>query len=415
MLAVAAFVACFVFPPTGGSATPGLVAAFAFDEGSGSSIVDASGSGNNGTSANTTWAATGKYGKALSFNGTSSRVTIADAASLHLTGSMTLEAWVNRSGNKTGWRDLVYKGDDNYFLSASSSPNNRPAAGGIMAGSSGEVFGTARLPASTWTHLAVTYDGTTVRLYVDGAQVSSLAKTGNLTTSTNPLTIGSDPIYGQYFQGMIDDVRVYNVALTSAQIQADMATPVAAVPDSQPPSAPGTLTASAISSGRIDLSWGAATDNVARGRVSDRALYGGWLFELRADRGAARHRHHVQRHDRRAASTSYSYRVRAADAVPNLGAVLEHRRRRSRPARLTRVPPSAPGTLTASAISSGRIDLSWGAATDNVARGRVPDRALYGGRLFELRADRGAARHRHHVQRHEPRPEHELQLPRARG
>ena len=93
-----------------------------------------------------------------------------------------------------------------------------------------------------------------------------LPRRENLTTSTNPLTIGSDPIYGQYFQGMIDDVRVYNVALTSAQIQTDMATPVAgggARRDSQPPSAPGTLTASAINSGRIDLSWGAATDNVA--------------------------------------------------------------------------------------------------------------------------------------------------------
>ena len=298
MLAVAAFVACFVFPPTGGSATPGLVAAFAFDEGTGSSIVDASGSGNNGTTANTTWAATGKYGKALSFNGTSSRVTIADAASLHLTGSMTLEAWVSRSGNKTGWRDLVYKGDDNYYLSASSSPNNRPAGGGIMAGSSGEVFGTARLPASTWTHLAVTYDGTTIRLYVNGAQVSSLAKTGNLTTSTNPLTIGSDPIYGQYFQGMIDDVRVYNVALTSAQIQTDMATPVAAVPD----------TVAAVGAGDVDgvgdqqradrSELGCGDRQRCRGRVSDRALYGGGLFELRADCGAARHRHHVQRYDR---------------------------------------------------------------------------------------------------------------------
>ena len=86
--------------PTGPS---GLVAAFGFDEGSGTSVTDGSGNGNNGTISNTTWAAAGKFGKALQFNGTSALVTVPDAASLHLTTAMTLEAWVNPSTvNATG-------------------------------------------------------------------------------------------------------------------------------------------------------------------------------------------------------------------------------------------------------------------------------------------------------------------------
>ena len=71
----------------------------------------------------------------------------------------------------------------------------------------------------------MTYDGSAVRLYVNGTQVASTAKTGNIATSTNPLTLGSDAIYGQYFAGLIDNVRVYNTALTAAQIQTDMTTP----------------------------------------------------------------------------------------------------------------------------------------------------------------------------------------------
>ncbi len=83
-------------------------------------MLDASGSGNNGTAAHTTWTATGKYGGALSFNGTSSRVTIPDSASLHLTRAMTLEAWVNPTTVSNAWRDVIEKGNDNYYLSATS-------------------------------------------------------------------------------------------------------------------------------------------------------------------------------------------------------------------------------------------------------------------------------------------------------
>ena len=101
------------------------MAAYGFDEGSGTTVTDASGNGNNGTISNATWAATGKYGKALQFNGTNALVTVPDAASLHLSTGMTLEAWVNPSAVNSTWRDVIYKGNDNYYLEATSTNASR--------------------------------------------------------------------------------------------------------------------------------------------------------------------------------------------------------------------------------------------------------------------------------------------------
>jgi hypothetical protein len=99
---------------------PVPVAAFAFNEGSGAVVLDASGGGNDGTVAHATWTAAGKDGGALSFNGSSSRVTIPDSASLRLTGALTLEAWVNPTTVSNEWRDVIEKGNDDYYLSATS-------------------------------------------------------------------------------------------------------------------------------------------------------------------------------------------------------------------------------------------------------------------------------------------------------
>jgi len=205
---------------------PGLVAAYSFDEGAGTTVTDLSGNGNTGTLSNTLWTNSGKYGNALVFNGTSSRVTINDAPSLHLTGAMTLEAWVNPSTIPNLWGDVIYKGNDNYFLEATSDHGSVPGAGAIAGSTHATVVGTTPLSVNAWTHLALTYDGTALRLYVNGTQVSTQAMSGDLSTSTMPLQIGGDSIFGQYFAGMIDEVRVYNVALNQVQIQADMAAPV---------------------------------------------------------------------------------------------------------------------------------------------------------------------------------------------
>jgi hypothetical protein len=207
------------------SGTPGLVAAYDFNAGSGTTVSDVSGNGNTGTIVNATWTTSGKYGGALSFNGANAQVVINDAASLHLTSAVTLEAWVNPSTAPTGWQDVIYKAVDNYYLEGSSTNGNKPGTGVLLTSSVEPLaYGSAQLAASTWTHLAMTYDGPTVKIYVNGTLISSTAQSGTITTSTNPLQIGGDTTYGQYFNGIIDEVRVYNIALTQTQIQTDMAT-----------------------------------------------------------------------------------------------------------------------------------------------------------------------------------------------
>ena len=211
-------------------AQAGLVAAYSFDEGSGSIAADASGNTNTGAvGSGLTWTPAGRFGNALVFNG-SAAVTIPNSSSLGLTSSMTLEAWVYPTVVNAAWRDVIYKGDDIYYLEATSD-RNRPVAGGKFGtgNSSTESYGTAALAVNTWTHLAATYDGATLRLYVNGVLVASKARTGSLASSTNPLQIGGDSLYGQYFVGRIDEVRVYNVARTAVEIQTDMGTPLGVV------------------------------------------------------------------------------------------------------------------------------------------------------------------------------------------
>jgi chitodextrinase len=209
------------------STNPNLVAAYSFDEGFGGTVSDLSGHGNHGTVSNTTWATQGKFGKALSFNGSNALVTIPNSPSLQLTSGMTLEAWVNPLSAAAGWKDLIYKGNDNYYLEA-MTPSGVPAIGVTLGPTHPEAFAPSPLPLNTWTHLAATYDGVMLRLYINGSQVASLSAPGTIITSANPLQIGGDSIWGQFFQGTIDEVRVYSVALTPGQIQADMATAVGA-------------------------------------------------------------------------------------------------------------------------------------------------------------------------------------------
>jgi glucose/arabinose dehydrogenase/PKD repeat protein len=235
----------------------GLVAAYSFAEGTGTSAADASGNGNVGAIGTASWITTGKYGNALSFNGSNARVTVNDSASLDLTAGMTLEAWVFPTAG-AAWRDVVYKGPDDIYYLEGTSPGGPPAAGGTFAS---PLLGSSALPLNVWSHLAATYDGTTLRLYVNGVQVASRGLSSQISTSTGPLTIGGDSLYGQYFAGRIDEVRIYNTSLAASQIQADMNTPIASSgPDTQPPTVPTGLSVTAVSASQINLGWSARTE-----------------------------------------------------------------------------------------------------------------------------------------------------------
>ena len=87
-------------------------------------------------------------------------------------------------------------------------------------------MGRRRLAVNVWTHLAATYDGATLRLYVNGVQVKTLAITGSIKASTGVLRIGGNAVWGEWFAGLIDEARLYNRALTAAELQADMVVPV---------------------------------------------------------------------------------------------------------------------------------------------------------------------------------------------
>ena len=210
----------------------GLVAAYSFREGAGTVVTDASGNGNTGSlGSGVTWTAAGRFGSALAFNG-ASFVTIPAAASLNITTAMTLEAWVYPTGKLYRWNAVLVKeqpGEFLYALYSGSSSHRRPYVyfntSSTSAGEHG-ASGTKWLPFNAWSHLAGTYDGASLKLYVNGQLVRSQAVSGPMATSTGPLRIGGNSIWNQYFQGRIDEVRIYNRARSQSEIQVDMNTAV---------------------------------------------------------------------------------------------------------------------------------------------------------------------------------------------
>jgi hypothetical protein len=205
----------------------GLVGAWGFDEASGSTTADGSGKGNAGTIANATRTTSGRFGGALAFNGTNAWVTVNDSASLHLTSGMTVEGWVNPSTLSGSWRAMAVKETASGLAWAlyPAGDGGFPS-GHAFTASEQWARGTAVLPLNTWSHVATTYDGTTIRAYVDGVQVGTKAQSGALATSTQPLRFGGDALWPEWFKGSLDEIRVYDHALTAAEIQGDMGRPV---------------------------------------------------------------------------------------------------------------------------------------------------------------------------------------------
>jgi Concanavalin A-like lectin/glucanases superfamily/Helix-turn-helix domain len=199
----------------------GPAAAYALDETSGTSARDASGS-HTGTVTAPTWVE-GKYGKALSFNGTSSCLSVPNSLDLQLSGAFTLSAWV-KPNNVTQWAPIFYKEAESFYsYSLFFGAFEAGHIQGYVADHPWEyteVESPGKLTAGTWAHVAMTSDGTTLRLYVNGAQVDTSSAKAAME-SKQPLLIGCAKNFGEYFNGTIDNVRVFNRALTASEIETD--------------------------------------------------------------------------------------------------------------------------------------------------------------------------------------------------
>jgi hypothetical protein len=243
--------------------TSGLVAAYGFNEGSGTSSADASGNGHPASLiGGPTWV-TGHTGSGLSFNGTSSYASTNLVTNL---STWSISGWVRSpAAPASGLPSGPIHRQANYQINWNHGTAAFRGTAAVRVGSVWYPASFGSLAANTWYYLAATYDGETLRAYTNGVLVTSnTAPSGPASSDPNPLTIGKNAAVNQFFQGIVDDVRIYNRALTQAEIQTDMNTPVGGTPppDTTPPTvAITTPTSGATVSGAIAVAAN-ASDNV---------------------------------------------------------------------------------------------------------------------------------------------------------
>ncbi|MCK5922055.1 MAG: hypothetical protein KAG66_14025, partial [Methylococcales bacterium] len=339
---------------------PELTAAYPFEEGSGQTILDLSGNGNNGTLAgNAARNPIGKVGEAIEFNGSSSHINL---GSLDITSpALSIAMWFKPDDFGTHDARLISKatGTANsahyWMVSTIRNSGQHKLRFRLKTenGGTSTLIGYAALASGVWTHVTATYDGVAMKLFQDGVQVGSLAKTGAITTSASvEAWIGANPGSTRYFDGLIDDVRIYTEALNVTTIQDIISggLPLINNGDNEAPSTPANLTAQATPT-TVDLTWNPATDNVgvARYRISrdgnEVGTASGTTFQetgLNPDQ-------------------NYSFSVTTEDTNGNLSssATVSVTTQQSSDT----VPPSVPAGLTLNSATSNTVSFSWTPST----------------------------------------------------
>jgi hypothetical protein len=213
-----------------GNASQGLVAYYSLD----GNAIDESGMLNHGVIHGAVAAAnsTGIQGCAMEFDGVDDYVAIAPSPSLEFDQAISISAWFNLHSFSSSYPPIVKTSDSNqmngYSLECHSNPEDWDgsyigpsiffmidAGGGGLSETSGPVA----ISLGEWHHAVGIYDGFTARLFIDGVLQNSHTCSGTLTTSSNDLELGRDPSNtDRYFDGLMDQVRIYNKALTEEEV-----------------------------------------------------------------------------------------------------------------------------------------------------------------------------------------------------
>jgi chitodextrinase len=350
----------------------GLVGYWPFDEPSGSTVLD--GSGNNNSGALTGSGATRTTGRvgsgSLSFNGSSGRVTIPHSTSLNLSSSFTLTAWL-RPTSLSGYQTALHKGASaacSFWLQTKgTNPTSGFSTASTCSSYAEHVVTNTTLQPNVWYHVAARFDNAanTFTYYLNANPVYSASETRTPVGSQESLILGESPYAGSNFErwrGQLDEVRIYNRALTVQEI-ADVFndTGTSGPPaDTEPPTVPANVTATAVSTSRVDIAWSASSDNV--GVAGYRIYRGGTLIASAATTSYA--------DSGLQPGTTYSYRIAAYDAAQNASAQSSATTATTQSATppADSVAPSVSLTAPASsAIVRGSAVSVTASASDNVA------------------------------------------------
>ncbi len=193
-----------------------LVGYWPFGEGTGTTTADASGNSNTGTLTNgPTWTTAGKYGNGISFDGVNDYVSFANPPTTG-TGSFSIFAWIKTSVTGTRKNIISYgteAGSRAMYLFVNTS-NQIAFDKSNVAGPTSA----ATVTDGNWHYVGVVNNASTVQIYVDGVSSGSSASLTPDISGSGQNAIGFTPTYLQYFTGTIDDVRIYNTALTAGQV-----------------------------------------------------------------------------------------------------------------------------------------------------------------------------------------------------
>ena len=208
------------------SGASGLVGYWPMDEGTGTTTADLSGNNNTGTLTNSpTWVTSSncKSGNCISFDGVDDHVIVANSSSVG-PAVMTVSTWA-RTLNNSVIQEFVSKTEGgSYNLGINFWSANSLSWVAYIAGNYRAAEKSSSIMNNTWHHITGTFDGSTIRLFLDGVQVGSYNQAGTISTITTPLCFGAEagPTIcngGRFLQGNLDDIRIYNRALSVDEVK----------------------------------------------------------------------------------------------------------------------------------------------------------------------------------------------------
>jgi len=208
------------------SAEEGLIGYWKFDEGTGDVASDSSGNKNDGKIVRGPEWVNGKFGKALKFDsGKTQKVEIANSDSFaKIVTAVTIEAWINPA-NFSAWMSFGVKGDITYgmFINPSALVRFHYSGGSTLDTPANTI------KANEWTHVVGTYDGKTVKVYLNGVVKAELNANAAIPANTATFVIGGTQDSRDWYAGMLDEVKLYSRGLTADEVKRSMNGPITAV------------------------------------------------------------------------------------------------------------------------------------------------------------------------------------------